>query len=260
MGLPWIQVAKEFPHSQEAIELAAELKLPRPHAVGLAVGFWAWAADAAPDGIIRGAETARAVLVVDEAARHIGFANAMIKVGLLEAVSDGLRICGWDRYAKALEKGAKDAARKRERRASGAETARVRRASGAGKSQSQMETESLRAPPDPQRSGPDPRHAPLVKALTDEARRHDPGWAFNGGRDAKVVTALLGKGEPPEVLSRWRRAWAKDAYPLVRTLSELNDKWGHFGRDSPGRAPHGAARESEKFPASDEVHEWARSG
>ncbi len=77
----------------------------------------------------------------------------------------------------------------------------------------------------------DPRHAPLVADLVAIA----PGYAFDG-RDARAVTELLAKGDPPEVATRWRRARQRDGYPLVRTLSELNTHWNHFATDSPTKA------------------------
>lgn len=77
---------------------------------------------------------------------------------------------------------------------------------------------------------PDPRHAPLVQALVDAA----PGYAFVGGRDALAVTALLGLGEPAEIVARWRRARARSGYPLVRQIHELPSNWNHFSTDSPG--------------------------
>ncbi len=79
---------------------------------------------------------------------------------------------------------------------------------------------------------PDPRHAPLVKALTDAV----PAYTFDGGRDGKQVTLLLAKAEPAEIVIRWRRANERTGFPLVRTLSELVDKWAHFATETPPRS------------------------
>lgn len=74
---------------------------------------------------------------------------------------------------------------------------------------------------------PDPRHTPLVKALCDAV----PSYTFDGGRDAKQVALLLAKGTPAEVVTRWRRANERSGFPLVRTLTELVDKWPHFATE-----------------------------
>lgn len=91
---------------------------------------------------------------------------------------------------------------------------------------------------------PDPRHAPLVKALTDA------GWPFDGGKDAACVKALLALADQQEatrgdlagveVLRRARIAW--DQFPdfySARTLSGLRSKWGEFivPRGHTGRGP-----------------------
>lgn len=79
----------------------------------------------------------------------------------------------------------------------------------------------------------DPRHAPLVAALTAE------GWPFDGGKDAANVKALLAladqqettRGETAglEVLRRARIAWAQfPGYHSARTLADLRSKWGYF--------------------------------
>ncbi len=73
----------------------------------------------------------------------------------------------------------------------------------------------------------DPRHAPLVKALVEAV----PGYGFED-RDAAAVTRLLAKGDPGEVLLRWRRANARSDFPKTRTLSELATNWAHFAADS----------------------------
>lgn len=105
---------------------------------------------------------------------------------------------------------------------------------------------------------PDPRHAPLVKALVDAF----PGYAFDGGRDAKAVSDLLERGAPTEVEARWRRALAHSGFPKVRTLSELRQHWNHFGPD-PAAAPARSRRpwdgELEAALAKLEVTPYVRS-
>ena len=152
MGLPWIQVDKAFLRSQQAIALGAALGVGRAGAVVLCCDFWAWASDNAPDGIICGAKTARAAAVVDEVMGAMppgapSFSAAMLDVGLLKPCAEGIRIAGWDRYAKALEKGAKDAKKKRDKRAPNARRTRAERGGeldGDGESDS---TTPLLSPP-----------------------------------------------------------------------------------------------------------------
>jgi hypothetical protein len=85
---------------------------------------------------------------------------------------------------------------------------------------------------------PDPRHAALVKALVDAA----PGYAFDGGRDAKAVSLLLARGAPEEVLRRWKLARAATGYPTVRAIHELVTHWNHFAAASaPGKKFSGPA-------------------
>jgi hypothetical protein len=84
----------------------------------------------------------------------------------------------------------------------------------------------------PLAAAPDPRHAPLVKAL--EAA----GWAHHGGRTAGAVKELLAladrTGAPgaahEEVLRRAAIARAHEGFPRVREVHELPKHWGHFER------------------------------
>lgn len=107
---------------------------------------------------------------------------------------------------------------------------------------------------------PDPRHAPLVKALVEAC----PGYAFDG-RDAAAVTKLLAKADaggepanaPGEVLARWRRALARSDYPKVRTLSELATHWAHFAADSPKRpATQGPCDPSTMHHTEGRIHDF----
>lgn len=105
--------------------------------------------------------------------------------------------------------------------------------------QSQIPHPNRRKGPAKPRKGPgcgqttDPRHAPLVRALTDS------GWPFDGPKDAAQVKALLaladqqettrGEGAGNEVLRRARIAWDQfPDYHSARTLTQLRSKWGEF--------------------------------
>lgn len=90
-----------------------------------------------------------------------------------------------------------------------------------------------KTPPKSRVTPPDPRHAPLVKALMEAS----PGYAFRG-RDAGAVTDLLAladaiKAPPREAVTRWQRALRRNDFPKVRTLSELVTHWEHFATDAP---------------------------
>lgn len=86
----------------------------------------------------------------------------------------------------------------------------------------------------------DPRHAPLVKALTDA------GWPFDSGKDAANVKALLALADQQEatrgdlagleVLRRAGIAWSQfPGFHSARTLSGLRSKWGEFAAPDTGR-------------------------
>lgn len=72
----------------------------------------------------------------------------------------------------------------------------------------------------------DPRHAPLVAQMATAYTEIVGGkWDFDG-REAKAVSALLSKGDPPEVLARWRRSLSAQ-FHRCRYARELVEKWGH---------------------------------
>lgn len=185
MGLPWIQVAREFPRSPEAIALGHALCVGRQWAVGICIDFWMWAAEQAPDGRVDGA---LAALVIDDAVGWQkdhkdtpSFSEAMITAGLLEKDERGIRIVGLERYAKTLEKAAKDASRKRERRVDGAKTARAVpvdvRADGAGKKKKEMEKELLL--PTEVVATPPKQHLPR---LVEPPTTPETAWTFQDFR------------------------------------------------------------------------------
>lgn len=232
MGLPWIQMAKEFPKSPEAIALGEALKVGRHAAVGLAAEFWCWAADHAPDGRIEGP---LATLIIDDAMGWRGkrsFVGGMLMAGLLEKDERGIRIVGWDRYARALEKSEVDARRKRERRGNGAGTARAETAdgagkgadisaSGAGKSQSQIESQKL-LPSEVVRPTPPKSHQPLVY----EAPTTPPDtWAwrdfFRWFESRRIASGLLGEKWPNEdAAASWWNACGLTPGVTTKALQE----------------------------------------
>jgi hypothetical protein len=86
----------------------------------------------------------------------------------------------------------------------------------------------------------DPRHAPLLKALTETYKRETGAtlpWATRIPRD---VASLLGSGLEPSVIeAAWARALNHAGFPTVRTPGELVQHLAHFVGTGP---PSTAAR------------------
>lgn len=255
MGLPWIQVAKEFPKSPEAIALGHALGVGRHAAVGMAAEFWAWAADHAPDGRVDGA---LATLVVDEAVGWRGpksFAEAMTESGLMEKDERGLRIVGWDRYADALRRAAESAERSRNRRRTRSEpepnaerTQTERKTNAVGtqtelhKSQSQNQTEIQKeAAAAPKENLPrvvEPPTAPPDTWTGSDFER----WAQSRRQAAGLVPE---KHHPPGPLATWFNAATMT--PGV-TVAALKAGFLAFGAD--------AYWEKQGFPFRAFVSQW----
>jgi hypothetical protein len=80
----------------------------------------------------------------------------------------------------------------------------------------------------PEKPPPDPRHGPMVKALTDRFGEVTGSKYPFSPRDAKAVSQLLALDTPPTVVSVWDRALRHSGFPTVRTLSELVTHFAHF--------------------------------
>lgn len=170
--------------------------------------------------------------------------NALEAFGFLEAQKIALswRVKGASRYLRLKESRRRGAVatntQKARSKAAGSDAQTRSRASlSDAQTRSLTESPNTESPSTTKTAGkkppaadkaPDPRHAPLVKALTAE------GYDFDGGKDAKQVALLLAKGEPAEVVRRYLRArsWPL-AFPRVRTLTELVAMWPHFAEDAP---------------------------
>lgn len=85
-------------------------------------------------------------------------------------------------------------------------------------------------PPKREEPAPDPRFTPL----RDRLERENPGYRFDAS-EAKPLKNLLTAHGPDEVAERFRRAWERTGYPLVRSVLELQRHWNHFATDSPAR-------------------------
>lgn len=80
----------------------------------------------------------------------------------------------------------------------------------------------------------DPRHQPLVEALTMAFMKVRKAKYPFTPRDALAVKALLTSGiSPPEVTEAWVRALQHVGYPSVSTLSEFHDRLAHFVAQRP---------------------------
>jgi hypothetical protein len=94
---------------------------------------------------------------------------------------------------------------------------------------------------------PDPRHAPLVKALTETYEQvKGVSYPFQP-RDARHVSQLLATGtEPAAIATSWERALRHSGFPTVATLGELVGSLAHFV--GPGPAPPGRVVDIRRSP------------
>lgn len=262
MRLPFLQMESDLlAHGLDG--MAALLGCSAAAALGHVGLLRAWAVSragdaAAPDGWVPGPNAAR---LIAAGARWEGDASAFVAalsdpgVTQLAIEEGGIRILHLEPYVQAWERNASAKERMRNARE---RSANVQRTSAhvSGQTQTQTQKEADLPPPSsagrdelrlepqvaakrtrakekPPAAVPDPRHAPLVKAL--EAA----GWAHHGGRTAGAVKELLaladrtgapGEAAHEEVLRRAAIARAHEGFPRVREVHELPKHWGHFER------------------------------
>jgi hypothetical protein len=108
MRLPFIQVTQDA--WRLARMLAPLLDIKRREALGLIVDLWAWGLDLgppeeAPTGVLRH-ERATAMLAgaLEWSGPLQDLLAALVAVGLVESMEDGIRVRGLDRYAPAFQK------------------------------------------------------------------------------------------------------------------------------------------------------------
>jgi hypothetical protein len=250
--LPYIQVTQEtWAHAKG---VAGVLEISENSAFKLICDLWRWALEEIderkPVETWGDHRTPHASKLFAGATDWKGDAEllteALEAVGLVRRLDPvGLRVTGLERYATALETRAKrseagraGAAKRWQNDGKAIANACDGDSKGLAKhGQTQTQTQKKESfagkkPPAPDRpeKQPDPRHAPLVKALMAET----PGYAFTG-RDAKAVSELLTLGTDQEIRDRWRRARASNGFPKVRTLPELATHWNHFTQEQPTR-------------------------
>jgi hypothetical protein len=113
--MAWIESHQALGHHPKTLQLAAELGVSLPTAVGHLHFLWWWALEYAPDGRLKpGSEQtiARACEWRGQARR---FWSGLLAAGFIEVADGGAKIHDWADYAgRLLEKRRRDAARKRQ--------------------------------------------------------------------------------------------------------------------------------------------------
>jgi hypothetical protein len=110
-GLPWIAVHRDLPRHRKALALGVALEDLRGWTY--LVEGWLWAAENAPEGVIRGEAAA---MVLEAACGWRGepgrFAAAAIKVGFVDPVGEGLAFHDWEEHEGAHIAAAKASAKR----------------------------------------------------------------------------------------------------------------------------------------------------
>jgi hypothetical protein len=256
MHLPWYKVDEDAFIRGE--NLGRRLSIGGPHGVGIMLAVWRWAFKSAPDGDFSGRNVDEESLIAaaewpaPDAPRLI---RALQAAGFV-ATAPELRVRGLDRYRATWLKnrrnghGEDNQPESHEPPPPPARVPPLPREEPARQTQTQTQTQND-TPEDPPRkkraadpdekARSDPRHTPMVKALCD-AHLDEMGYEYTfgsktdksiGGRNAKAVTALLGMGLEPTIVSAWRRALKHVGFPTVRTLPELVTHWSHFVGPAP---------------------------
>jgi hypothetical protein len=268
MGYTWFRAESLAVDHPKVMELATLLGAEIALADGYVLRLWSWVHRYAPSGSF----SARAVSQLEAYLGRAGVITMFVEVGLVDTESDGFSVHDWaDMQGALVEKSKRDAKMKRnKRRARGAQTARAGRVPGARAAPAQDRTDETgqdtthekdragepRAPEQPadKPKTPDPRHAPMVKALTDRfAQVTGQKYPFTP-RDAKAVTQLLALALEPTILAAWERALRHVGFPTVRTLSELVTHFAHFVTGPPVRGRTDDATAGEGTITMREIH------
>lgn len=107
MAGDWIKMRMDLPEDPAVYKLASITKMDRLSVIGRLYAFWAWADKYAVDGRVDGATS----LLVDDVARHDGFADALVAVKWLEIGDDFISLPHHERHngESAKERGLKNA-------------------------------------------------------------------------------------------------------------------------------------------------------
>lgn len=88
----------------------------------------------------------------------------------------------------------------------------------------------------------DPRHAPLVKALSETFEVIRKTRYPFAPRDAKALANMLARSDPPTIRDAWARALREATHPPIACIYELEPKLAHFiGTGPPTRAAESRA-------------------
>src|SRR5262245_8493116 len=121
--MAWIESHQALGHHPKTLQLAAELNVSLPTAVGHLQYLWWFALDYAPDGLLApGSEVTVARACEWHHRRPERFWRALVSAGFIEERDDGGHIPDWMEYAgRYVEKRRKDAERKRTSRQVGSD-------------------------------------------------------------------------------------------------------------------------------------------
>lgn len=226
--------------------IAVDLKVIEVHAPGVAR-----AAGVSEDRILAGlvrlwhrcwstksATISRTALAASMGGERIDeIANAMVDAGLLEALTDGWRVRGADRYLRLAE------ARSRGGKAAAKHLVPGARFSASAQSQPRASPEPAEKPsglvsalsPSTEHRAPNittkntapapraPRDSDLLEQDFEAVTGSQYGW--NGAKDGAALAWCLKQAPLEEVRARWRRGLAADGWLLVRTVAQLRSKW-----------------------------------
>ncbi len=230
MRLPFIQVAQEA--WGNARMLAGLLKIDRHQAMGLLVDLYQWAVDLGPSdepptGVCISPVAAQLLVAAVEWRGKGDLVQALVAIGALEILEDGLRVRGVpERYGATWEKRKKD----RERKAGGNASAPsgvplevARKSHGTpgesqGKTQTQTQTQKEEKPPPPVAEAVVLDQVPIAELPDTPAGFWE--WAKRT-REAR--------GLPPENRPNGLAAWHKAARAVAR-IDQLCDAYRTFIR------------------------------
>lgn len=237
-------IAYDLDALNEAPNLARAGGITEDAAVAGLVRMWAACFRAKTDTVDRTRLPAFFGSVTDQ------LVTALLASGFLESTDNGFRVRGAERYLR-ISEARKEGGRKakgnlkQHRLPAGSPPAQA----GAQPEKSTGSTPALtpstehRTPNKKRKASaaqapPDPRHAPLVKALCDAYQFERAAVYPFRPRDAAHIRDLLAQADPSEIEAAWRRALRHQGYPSVSTLSELLTNLAHFRGTGPPQPTH----------------------
>jgi hypothetical protein len=236
---PWLQVDTDFIDAKAA-ELGALLGISRREAAGLALDLWRWVLsrsppDRPPDGILSGSAPVPVLAsAVSWQANPEHLLKALVEVGMVEVLPEGLRVRGVSRYAATWEKNRRRTPKPQpERNRTGAGPESMREPERKTQTHTQKEDPSGAGAPDaPATGGQKPLFdAPRPPKPDPEALRgvwNDIAVPLGHQRweamsDARKKAARLALEAVPD-LGRWA-AWLRDQLQRPFNRGENGSGW-----------------------------------